>query len=238
MANENSNLPAQAEKPSLGEFLDSILPFRVPRLPFVRTAANLDKAVARLILAKAELHVARMEAVTAKTKLQSTVEGRFLESAERTAELALSKNEIPKEVALAYLEAETQIKFSNRVKVLEEATKQLTFDPPQQDAKDAVDDDWLNMFARIAAEKSSEELQSLFGKILAGEIREPGAINLRTLNVVSTITRNEANRIVELFRFVLRQSMIPSEEIISGPNRHIGGNGNLERNGRAFFRKL
>ena len=76
MANENPNLPTQAEQPSLGEFLNFILPFRVPRLPFVRTAANLDKAVARLILAKAEQHAARMKAVTAKTKLQSTVEGR------------------------------------------------------------------------------------------------------------------------------------------------------------------
>jgi Protein of unknown function (DUF2806) len=182
----------------------------------VRTAANLDKAAARLILAKAEQHAARIDATTAHIKHQSSVEGRFLESAERITERALKAHEIPREIAFAYLEAQTQIKFSNRAKVLEEAVKQLTFHPPQQDTDKTIDDDWLNMFSRIAEEKSTEELQSLFGKILAGEIREPGAINLRTLTVVSTLTRNEANKIVEIFKYVIDQRFISSLQNLTG----------------------
>jgi hypothetical protein len=219
MTEEPDNLPVQTEQSSLLEYLDSLLPFRIPRLPFVRVAANLDKAAARLILAKAEQRVALIEASTAKTKHRSNVEGRFLETAERIAEQALKRNEIPKDVALSYLEAETQIKFSNRTKVLDETVKQLTFDPPKQDSTATIDDDWLNMFSRIAEDKSSEELQSLFGKILAGEIREPGAINLRTLTIVSTITHIEANIIIDVFKFILARRYVPLAETAAGPEQ-------------------
>lgn len=218
MTDEQNNLPVETEKRSLADYLDSLLPFRIPRLPFVRTAASFDKAASRLILAWSEQRAVRIDAATAKIKHQSNVEGRFLESAERIAVRALKQNEIPRDIALAYLESETQIKFTNRARVLEEAAKQLTFDPPTRESSHTIDDDWLNMFARLAEEKSSEELQSLFGKILAGEIREPGAINLRTLNVVSTLTNAEANKIVEVFRFVIDGRMIPSIDNIGGPS--------------------
>ena len=242
MTDEDTNLPVQTEKPSLLDYLDSLLPFRIPRLPFVRTAANLDKAAARLVLANAEHSAARKDAATAKIKHQSNVEGRFLESAERIAEQALKRNEIPIDVALRYLEGETNIRFSNRAKVFEEAVKQLTFDPPIQDSQKSIDDDWLNMFSRLAEDKSSEELQSLFGKILAGEIREPGAINLRTLTVVSTLTSNEANRIVEAYQFVLRGSFIPSIDDIKLPDfnslKLLGEMGIVTGIGGLFFSTL
>jgi hypothetical protein len=218
MTKEHTNLPVPSEKLSLVDYLESFLPFRIPRIPLVRTAANLDKAAARLILAKADQSVARIDAVTAKIKRQSKVEASFLKSAEQITEEALRANELPKEVAFAFLEAETKIRLGNRIKIVEEATKQLAHDPPEKDTDKVIDDDWLNMFSRIAEEKSSEELQSLFGKILAGEIREPGSVNLRTLTVVSTLTSAEANKIVEAFKYVVGQRLIVSLEDISGPN--------------------
>lgn len=164
MISDDNNLPMRVEQPSLLEYLDSFLPFRIPRIPFVQTAANLDKAAGRLILAKADQRVARIDAVTTKVKHQSAPEARFLKASEIIAEKSLKPNEIHKDAAFAYLEAETNIKFANREKILEQATKQLDSDPPNSDSTKSIDDDWLNTFSRFAEEKSSEELQSLLEK--------------------------------------------------------------------------
>ena len=49
------------------------------------------------------------------------------------------------------------------------------------------DEDWMNSFARFAEDASSERLQGLFGRILAGQIVRPGAFGLATLRVVSEL---------------------------------------------------
>jgi hypothetical protein len=172
----------------------------------------LDKAAARLILAKAEQHAARLDAITATIKNQSNAEGRFLEASERIAEDTLKQNETSRDAAFAYLEAETKIKFKNRSRVLEEATTQFTSDPPQQDSNSEIDDDWLNTFARMAEEKSSAELQNLFGKLLAGEIRKPGSYSLRTLQFVSCLVKSEAEQIVVFLKFVVDKTFVPRTE--------------------------
>ena len=42
---------------------------------------------------------------------------------------------------------------------------------------DTINDDWLNAFETEARQKSTEEMQAFFGKILAGEIRKPGTFS-------------------------------------------------------------
>lgn len=65
------------------------------------------------------------------------------------------------------------------------------------DAK--VDDDWLVRFINISKDITTEEMQKIWGKILAGEIEQPGSFSLRTLETIRNISRNEAlvfNKIV------------------------------------------
>ncbi len=38
----------------------------------------------------------------------------------------------------------------------------------------AIDDDWLNVFERYAEDASTERMQKLWGRVLAGEVRAPG----------------------------------------------------------------
>ena len=51
------------------------------------------------------------------------------------------------------------------------------------------DDDWMNAFMRFSEGASSERLQLLFGKILAGEICTPGSFSPSTLRMVSELTQ-------------------------------------------------
>ena len=63
----------------------------------------------------------------------------------------------------------------NRESVMEQATEELKNEPPTEDSKEEIDEDWLEMFSRIAETKSNKDVQLFLAKILAGEIRKPGS---------------------------------------------------------------
>lgn len=57
---------------------------------------------------------------------------------------------------------------------------------------DPVDEDWTARFFNIVKEINTEEMQHIWSKILAGEIRKPGSFSMRTLETIRNITREEA----------------------------------------------
>lgn len=59
-------------------------------------------------------------------------------------------------------------------------------------APEPPDDDWVTRFLKYAQDVSSEQMQGLWGRILAGEIRRPGTYSLRTLDFVRNMTKPEA----------------------------------------------
>ena len=58
-----------------------------------------------------------------------------------------------------------------------------------------ISDDWLNEFRGVACKKSSQEAHELFSKVLAGEIRKPGAFSLFALTTLA----NMDQEVVQLF---------------------------------------
>lgn len=69
-----------------------------------------------------------------------------------------------------------------------------------------VDDDWLARFFDIAKDISAEELQLIWGKILAGEIKKPGSFSLRTLDVLRNISTAEAKAFQKILPLLLNSS--------------------------------
>ena len=63
---------------------------------------------------------------------------------------------------------------------------------------DTISDDWLNAFETEARQKSTEEMQALFGKILAGEIRKPGSYSTKTVRMLGSLDQNVASQFVTL----------------------------------------
>lgn len=55
-----------------------------------------------------------------------------------------------------------------------------------------VDDDWITRLFNIAKDVSSTEMQYVWGKILAGEIKRPGSFSLRTLDTIRNLSQREA----------------------------------------------
>ena len=65
-------------------------------------------------------------------------------------------------------------------------------------SEEPVAQGWINRFFDSVADVSDEDLQKLWGKVLAGEIMQPSSFSLRTLETLKNISKYEA----ELFNKV------------------------------------
>lgn len=109
-------------------------------------------------------------------------------------------DEINADPALAKIAAEIYLpttirKAKNRVGVAQTAAEHLRAASANNNGENAAspDDDWMNSFMRFSEDASSERLQDLFGRILAGQILHPGAFGLATLRTLSELDQALAN---------------------------------------------
>ena len=70
------------------------------------------------------------------------------------------------------------------------------------DSTEEVDEDWYTRFFNIVEDVSDEQLQSLWARILAGEVLKPRTYTYRFLSVLSNISKNEFEIILKIAPFV------------------------------------
>lgn len=100
------------------------------------------------------------------------------------------------------LVAETVRREANVTRALLHAEEALEADP--QTPPDAnVNEDWLYRWRDSASQVSNEELQNLWGRLLAGEVKAPGTFSLRTLEFLRNLSQSEAEAIAKLSQFVV-----------------------------------
>ena len=70
------------------------------------------------------------------------------------------------------------------------AAEELKNEEPIDD--EPLNEDWTTRFFNIAEDISNEEMQALWGRILAGEIKSPKSYSLRTLEFLKNLSKEEA----------------------------------------------
>lgn len=101
---------------------------------------------------------------------------------------------------------------SNNLNATLKITADILKDTPEADiADEAVNPDWFMRWRREARVISTSEMQTLWGRILAEEIKSPQTISLRTLDVLKNITVQEAHLFVAISTFVVNGMIICSE---------------------------
>jgi hypothetical protein len=70
-------------------------------------------------------------------------------------------------------------------------------------SEEQVDADWTTRFFNIAEDISDEEMQQLWGRILAGEVKQPKSYSLRTLELLKNLSRREAEVFSRASNFVI-----------------------------------
>lgn len=84
----------------------------------------------------------------------------------------------------------------------------------QEPLETKLSDDWLLRWRDCAAGVSSEELQSLWGKVLAGEVKAPGHYSLRTLEFLRNISQDEAKAIEKVSPFIVHGVIFRGDEAL------------------------
>jgi hypothetical protein len=157
------------------------------------------------------------------TEARSTVTRALAEAA---AKKVAETPEVVEAAIQAWLPGQIR-KQLNKGKVVDAAAEQLAEEQPQPAAEEQqaagagpapdLDEDWLNTFERFAEDASTERLQKLWGRVLAGEIKSKGTYSKRTLRFIAELDNQAASSCQEVARHLIGDFIPRRAEYNEGP---------------------
>lgn len=98
---------------------------------------------------------------------------------------------------LAYQEISKQ---ENIESVVEQACIEL--DGKELESNEDISPEWMNRFINIAGEISTEEMQHIWAKVLAGEVVKPNSFSLKTLECLKNMSTKDAQVFAYIANYV------------------------------------
>lgn len=123
--------------------------------------------------------------------------------------MSLDSNAIQKEISI---EERTQnrieYKEQKRQKNIESITQKaaLNLEGETTVSEEPVNEDWTTRFFDYAEDISNDEMQELWGRILAGEIKQPKSYSLRTLDIIRNLSEDEAKVFMKFASLAINSS--------------------------------
>jgi hypothetical protein len=113
------------------------------------------------------------------------------------AEADIKKQELLKRAfnRFAFQEMRRQENIENIIKVAAESLPETVSDDP-------VDKDWISRFFDECKDVSNEELQKLWGRLLAGEVATPKSCSRKTLAILKDLSPEDAKTFIKFCSFV------------------------------------
>ena len=165
-----------------------------------RVIRNASKAIGRLCSAVIDVPTGALERRSAEKQVES--EARIQITEENAAQITRQMN-VPVEYAqragnkFAEKIIREQINLDRVSAAAINELQQSESDGSTDQSTDSgeektISDDFLNSFEEEARQKSTEDMQLLFGRILAGEIRKPGTYSIRTVKILGQLDQDAA----------------------------------------------
>ncbi len=104
-----------------------------------------------------------------------------------------------------YRSAAEEVKRQLNIEAITKAAIPLLLDDSKPEN---MDGDWIAHFFDKSRLTSDAEMQSLWARILAGEANSPGAFSKRTINLVSEISKREAEDFTKLCGFAINNLVL------------------------------
>lgn len=168
---------------ALAEFLEKL---NVPSL----VAGPLGQAISRLIGGVVDIPAAKLEQVAQGIRDRTNARTSMTNAlADAAAKRAVADNELVLRATNAMLARDLRGQI-NKEAIARKAIEYSAGAPNNDDhlkSASAPDDDWMNVFEKHAENASSERLQDLWGRVLAGEVRKRGAFSLKTLGFIAEL---------------------------------------------------
>lgn len=162
------------------------------RTRFVKALSDLLGGLTAIPAAWVKRPAQAVEDVTAARSAASAILARGV------AEAALNDPAVMEAAREIYLPTIVR-KAANRVRVAQRAVEHVSASSTDGAEAAAPNDDWMNAFMRFAEDASSEELQDMFGRILAGQVVRPGSFSLSTLRAVAELDQATAQDFCEVW---------------------------------------
>ena len=129
---------------------------------------------------------------------------------EPTRIIRKAKAEAEAKKILAKADAEIQQRALNRFLIqqtkkqanIEEITKAAIQDLPEDAQVESIEEEWIIDFFSKCENVSDKNMQSLWAKILSGEATKPGSFSKRTVLLVSSLDRKDAELFAKLSKFI------------------------------------
>jgi hypothetical protein len=186
---------------------------------------NFIKAFGQLCTAAVDIPVSWLEGKS--SEIRTTTEAR-LQIIRKEGSIISEQIEVPQE----YI-TKASSKFAAKVIKEQLNLDQITLNAASELANnnkinsddnetEDISEDWLNEFENLARLKSSEEMKLVFGKILSGEIIQPGSFSIKTIKIISQLD----NQAAKLFQVFCNQciSLRLGQNIIDGRVVSLTGN--------------
>jgi hypothetical protein len=217
---DNNNLVPVNASSTLEVFLEKL------NLPQV-IAGPAGKAISRLVAGVLEIPAAYLDdfigGIKNKTKAKAIVSQ---EVAVAAAKFAANDTDIVARAAHNLLAKEYR-RQKNKEEIVKNTIDILLIEAerqPQQDqASDhsvppspEVDADWLNVFEKYAEDASTERVQTLWARVLAGEIRNPQRFSLSTLRFIAELDSVTAKLFETYAPFICNNDFIVSSPQLEG----------------------
>lgn len=155
---------------------------------------------------------ARVDEINATSEAQRIVK---LGLANAAAASAVGQSELV-DCALASMLPRHLQKQANREAVARKTLEELeTADVQASEDVAEPDPDWMNVFGRYAEDATSDRLQTLWARVLSGQIRRPGRFSLSTLRFLSEIEMD----IAKLLETIEGEIVLNSFMLISAKQR-------------------
>lgn len=161
-----------------------------------RVAIEL-KAEERLALAQVELDIEKMQKGEAYYSLEDRKVVALGDSPQSLVPGAVAEWQPPNSLARDAVERAVadllrkEVNVTRAIGYAEDALKDDAASPSEE----PVNQDWLFRWRENASQVSSDELQQLWGRVLAGEVKKPGSFSLRAMDAVRNLSQSEAQLI-------------------------------------------
>ena len=148
--------------------------------------------------AESEARIKITEAVNAQIIQQLKVDPEFPQRASNTFAKKILREQYNLEKILGFatdILKKTKADNATNENTSEQNKEQVT-DPTNQgentNEEKTIDDDWFNVFEKEASQKSSDDMQRRFGRVLAGEIEKPGSYSIKAVKILGEMDQKVA----------------------------------------------
>ena len=180
-----------------------------------RAVSSLD----RLLGGFFGIPAAWLERYEARIRTQSDRESIIQDTAAHRVKAAILNDEEVSEVIAALALSSRLTPIINKMRVAELAAGELSGNASDDEESvdesegEEVDQDWLNHFAGYAEKASSGEVQNLWAKVLAGEIRRSGSFSLSSLRLLSELDKRMAKTFERVVRHRYNNAFIVKPKV-------------------------